>query len=222
MEVSSDGPTGLTRIAPVRFILFVVVSIGASIVAAPMAGWQHAILIGFDIGALLFLISLVPLFRTCETDDMRRHAAANDANRIFLLVVTAAVSVVILVAIALELGGAGKPKPLAIALVVATLALSWLFSNTVYALHYAHIYYIKDDEGQGDHKGVAIPNADEPDYWDFVYFAYTLGMTFQTSDVEICSRHIRRVVTFHCLIAFVFNIGVIAFTINVLGSAGGG
>ena len=98
-----------------------------------------------------------------------------------------------------------------IGLVVATLALSWLFSNTVYALHYAHIYYIKDDDGEGDHKGVAIPNADEPDYWDFLYFAYTLGMTFQTSDVEICSRHIRRVVTFHCLLAFVFNIGVIAF-----------
>ena len=221
-KASSDGPSGLSRIAPVRFILFVVVSILASIAAAPVIGWQHGILTGFDIGAVLFLASLVPLFRKCESDDMRRHAAANDANRVLLLVVTAAVSIVILVAIALELSGKGNPKPLVIALVVATLALSWLFSNTVYALHYAHIYYIKDDDGEGDHKGVAIPNADEPDYWDFVYFAYTLGMTFQTSDTEICSRHIRRVVTFHCLIAFVFNIGVIAFTINVLGSAGGG
>ena len=221
MAETASGPTGLSRIAPIRFILFVAITITASVVVAPKTGWQHAILIGFDIGAVLFLASLVPLFRTCETDDMRRHAAANDANRVLLLIVTAAVSVVILVAIALELGGKGKPEPLAIGLVVATLALSWLFSNTVYALHYAHIYYIKDDDGEGDHKGVAIPDEDEPDYWDFIYFAYTLGMTFQTSDVEICSRHVRRVVTFHCLVAFVFNIGVIAFTINVLGSAGG-
>ena len=216
-KAASDGPTGLSRIAPLRFIAFVAISALGSIVAAPLAGWQHAVLIGFDIGAVVFLISLIPLFRKCETDDMRRHAAANDANRILLLVVTAAVSVVILVAIALELGGKGNPEPLVIGLVVATLALSWLFSNTVYALHYAHIYYIKDDDGDGDHKGVAIPHADEPDYWDFVYFSYTLGMTFQTSDTEICSRHIRRVVTFHCLLAFIFNIGVIAFTINILG-----
>jgi uncharacterized membrane protein len=56
-------------------------------------------------------------------------------------------------------------------------------------------------------------------YWDFVYFAFTLGMTFQTSDVTITSERIRRIVTIHCLAAFFFNIGVLAFTINVLGSA---
>ena len=95
--------------------------------------------------------------------------------------------------------------------------LAWLFSNVVYALHYAHLFYMPGDEGK-DCGGLAVPKTDEPDYWDMLYFAFTIGMTFQTSDVEIESRDIRRVAMLHGLIAFVFNLGVLAFTINVLGS----
>ena len=214
---------GLRRIAPLRFVLFVVVTIVACAVAIPVAGLAHGTLIGFDIGAIAFLSALLPLFKTCETDDMRRHAAENDANRVLLLVLTALVMLVILVAIALELGGKGEPTPPAIMLVVATLFLSWLFTNTVYAVHYAHIYYLEGEgEEGGDNGGIDFPKTPEPDYWDFIYFSYTLGMTFQTSDSDICSRHLRRVATFHSFLAFVFNIGVVAFTINVLGSAHGG
>ena len=223
---SQDNPAGpaakgLRRIAPLRFVLFVVVSLTATAAAVPFAGWQNGILIGFDTGAVIFLGAIVPLFRRCEADDMRRQAAQNDANRVLLLVITAAVTIVILVAIGLELSAKGSPSAAKIALVVATLALSWLFTNTIYALHYAHIYYLKNDGKDGDRGGLDIPETPEPDYWDFVYFAFTLGMTFQTSDCEIQSRHLRRVATFHSLIAFVFNIGIVAFTINVLGSAGG-
>jgi uncharacterized membrane protein len=98
----------------------------------------------------------------------------------------------------------------------ATLALSWLFSNTVYALHYAHLFYTDDASGK-DSGGIDVPKCDEPDYWDFLYFSFTLGMTFQTSDVEITSAPVRRTTIGHSLAAFVFNIGVLAFTINVLG-----
>jgi len=99
--------------------------------------------------------------------------------------------------------------------VVATLALAWLFSNSVYALHYAHLFYRSGSKGGLEFKGEAVP-----DYGDFVYFAFTLGMTFQTSDVTITSRAMRRAVVLHCLAAFLFNLGVIAFTINVLGAKG--
>jgi uncharacterized membrane protein len=68
--------------------------------------------------------------------------------------------------------------------------------------------------------GFQFPGTKQPDYWDFVYFAFTCGMAFATSDVEITNQHVRRVVTVHCLAAFAFNIGVLAFTINVLGSGG--
>ena len=73
-----------------------------------------------------------------------------------------------------------------------------------------------DDKGK-DSGGLDFPECKEPDYWDFVYFSFTLGMTFQTSDVDMTSRKMRRVTIGHCLAAFVFNIGVLAFTINVLG-----
>ena len=70
-----------------------------------------------------------------------------------------------------------------------------------------------------DAKGIDFPSCDEPDYWDFAYFAFTLGMTFQTSDVQIPSRRVRKAALGQCMAAFVFNIGVLAFTINVLGSS---
>ncbi|MGU7624645.1 DUF1345 domain-containing protein, partial [Klebsiella aerogenes] len=96
--------------------------------------------------------------------------------------------------------------------VVATLVISWLFSNTVYALHYAHLYYSSDGEG-GDHGGLDFAgDAPEPDYWDFAYFSFTLGMTFQTSDTGVSSPRIRRVVLGQSMAAFVFNIGVLALT----------
>jgi len=121
---------------------------------------------------------------------------------------------VLLVAIGAEAIGT-NPQPFTKGLIILTLAVAWLFSNTIYALHYAHLAY-----GDECHEcsGLDFPGTPEPDYWDFVYFAFTCGMAFATSDVQISGRHMRRVVTVHCLAAFAFNIGVLAFTINVLGS----
>ena len=101
---------------------------------------------------------------------------------------------------------------------IATLVLAWLFSNIVYALHYAHLYYRRGKDGK-DRGGIDFPGTPEPDYSDFIYFAFTLGMTFQTSDSNITSGGMRSVVVFHCFAGFVYNIGVLAFTINVLGGS---
>lgn len=98
---------------------------------------------------------------------------------------------------------------------IGTLMLAWLFTNTVYALHYAHIYYSSRDGG--DQEGIDFPGGIAPDYLDFVYFSFTLGMTFQTSDAQITGRAIRRIATLHSFAAFVFNLGVVAFAINALG-----
>ena len=219
--MASPSTSWMRRIAPPPFVLFAVVALGVGAAAGAYEGWQHGILIGFDGGAAAFLCAIVPLMGRSQADDMRRRAEQNDANRLLLLLLTAAVAIVILAAVALELTGEQSPTPGRIALVVATLILSWLFTNMVYTLHYAHIYYLKADAGDGDTGGLDFPKTPEPEYSDFIYFAFTLGMTFQTSDTDICSRHLRRVVTIHSLIAFIFNIGVVAFTINVLGAKGG-
>jgi uncharacterized membrane protein len=123
-----------------------------------------------------------------------------------------------MVAVASELAQKGRPQPLDLLLVIWTLCLSWLFSTLIYALHYAHLFYTRNSQG-GDSGGVCFPETKEPDYWDFVYFSSCLAMTFQTSDVNITSRIYRRTVIFHTLGAFVFNIGVIAFSINILGNS---
>ena len=202
------------RIAPPHFILFGIVGV-AAIVLAWLVGHElrRAVMIGFDVAALLFLLSVAPLLRTRQGASIRAHARENDANRATLLAITFIVMVVLFAAIATETLR-HSPEPFTRILIVTTLAVAWVFSNTVYALHYAHLAY--GDEVQC--RGLSFPGTDEPLYWDFVYFAFTLGMAFQTSDVTITDQRIRRIVTMHSLAAFAFNIGVLAFTINVLGS----
>ena len=162
----------------------------------------------------MFLLSCVPLLGTREARVIREHARDNDANRVLLLVLTGIVLAVLLTAISAEAVG-HNPQPLTKALIIVTLALAWLFANTIYAFHYAHMVYNKPEVGC---VGLEFPRTAHPVYWDFIYFAFTCGMAFATSDVTITETHMRKIVTIHCLLAFAFNIGVLAFTINVLGS----
>lgn len=201
------------RIAPPRFLLFALLLLAGLAVLIPALGLGRGTMAAFDIASLVFLASLTPLVRGASPEQMRRSSKQNDANRVGLLGITGATMIVILVSVARELRGSADPAT--VPLVIATLALAWIFSNTIYALHYAHLFYLADD-GK-DSGGLDIPHCDEPDYWDFFYFSFTLGMTFQTSDVQIKSRRLRRIALFQSLAAFVFNLGVIAFTINVLG-----
>ena len=162
---------------------------------------------------MVMICSLQPLAPRAR---QKRKAVLNDANRQLMLLLTGVVCVVILVAVGVAASAPGHPDAESIILLLATLVIAWLFSNLVYAMHYAHAFYLADDKGR-DAGGLDFPDTDEPVYWDFLYFGFTLGMTFQTSDVSITSTGMRRTVTLHCLAAFVFNLGILAFTINVLG-----
>lgn len=202
------------RIAPPRFLTFMaLIAIGLA-VGIPRFGWAIGSMGAFDIAAIVFFVSATPLLND-EAGQMRAAAERNDANRALLLAITCLVSLIVLAAVASELMQKGPPKPPMIALIVGTLAVCWLFSSLIYALHYAHLFY-GDNHGK-DFGGVNFPETPEPDYWDFLYFSTCLSMTFQVSDMNITSRRIRRVVMFHCLAAFIFNLGIIAFSINVLG-----
>ncbi len=205
-------------IAPAKFIAFVVLLV----LAAPAATWAlhhysadpwreaaaKGFLAAFDLAAGIFLLACLPLLRIHDQATMKQHAAANDANRTMLLVLTVIISLAVLVAVGVmvDQDPGWKTK----ALIVTTLLTAWLFGNTIFALHYAHLVATRGG-------GVEFPGDGKPGYADFAYFSFTLGMTFQTSDVSISDRGIRNVVTAHCLIAFVFNLGILAFTINVLG-----
>lgn len=206
------------RLAPPRFVLFLVLLVAGFFgfwQFSNVAGIADAAALGFDLAAAVFLMSVVPLLRESSAETMRRHAARNDANRVLVLIITTIVTTAVLAAISGELPRASGGDMVALAKLVGTLTLTWLFANTVYAMHYAHLYYSSTDGG--DSKGIDIPDTPEPDYLDFIYFSFTLGMTFQTSDAAITGRSIRRIATLHAFAAFIYNIGVVAFTINALG-----
>lgn len=213
-----DALSGIGHIvAPWRFLLFAFISLAASAILFQRIGFTRGVMAGFDVGSTAFLLVCMPLFND-EPAQMRKAAGRNDANRGGLLLITAAVTGIILISVGKELSQKGKPKLFDLLLVVGTLCLCWAFSNLIYALHYAHLFYTRSESG-GDSGGIKFPGTEEPVYWDFAYFSSCLGMTFQTSDVEITARSIRKTAMFHCLGAFIFNLGVIAFTINVLGSS---
>ncbi len=215
-------------LAPPRFVVFVLLFAGG----AALWRWlghdrADALDLGFDGAALAFLASLLPLFLTpCDSAAMRAQAARNDANRWAVLGITSLLTVVIMTALAGELphighAGAGGGH-FALVKLIGTLLLTWLFANAVYALHYAHLYYTPDPVTCQDARGLDFPGGEDPDYLDFVYFAFTLGMTFQTADVAMTGKPIRRIAILHGFAAFVFNIGVIAFSINAIGGAATG
>jgi len=202
-------------LAPWPFLWFGVIAVAGCAIACPLLGGLNGIMTAFDTASFCFALLCIPLFHH-EARQMRESAKKNDANRGILLLIAFVVTCVVLVAVGRELSQQGRPRTADVILIVATLSLCWLFSTLVYCLHYAHLFYRQDKNG-ADIGGMCFPETEEPNYWDFLYFSSCLAMTFQTSDVDITSRKLRRIVMFHSFGAFVFNLGVIAFSINILG-----
>jgi len=211
------------RVAPWRFLVFLLLLVAGFLayrLAWPAAKFADAAAMAFDGAAIVFLATLAPLLRGSSPETMRRHASENDANRALILVVTSVLTIIALAAVSGELDGARHGHIVSVVKLVGTLLLIWLFANSVYALHYAHAYYTRNDETEQDVGGIEFPGTRSPSYDDFLYFSITLGMTFQTSDTDITSSGIRRIALLHSFAAFLFSIGLIAFTINVIGGAG--
>lgn len=172
-----------------------------------------AILLGFDAGALVFLILTVRVFGRTGAAGMRLHARQHDVGRTGVLWSSVALSCMVLVALWVELHAQSSVGALVDTLAAAaTIVLSWLYMNMIFALHYAHGYY---GHKNAMRKGLDFPGTDDPDYWDFAYFSLVLGMTFQVSDVQIVNRRLRRMAMTHGVIAFFFNVFIIAISVNV-------
>jgi len=111
-------------------------------------------------------------------------------------------------------------KEVRTAATLTAITTSWILLHTIFTIRYAHLYLnynrSKPETVTGD--GIDFPNSEGPDYMDFAYFSFVIGMTFQVSDVTISSRIIRRYVLMHSLISFVFNTIIVALTVNVIAS----
>jgi uncharacterized membrane protein len=206
------------RIISARPRLFLAALLGVVVIALlpASARWGTRLIIGWDLGVGIYLVLALMVFARADVDLIRREAARQDEGRIAILVLTAGAALASLAAIFFELGTAGKEGRdlLHLGLAGLTLALSWAFVHTMFALHYAHEFY--DEEGGG---GMKFPDDDEPDYWDFLYFSLVIGMTSQVSDVGVTAKPIRRLVAAHGVMSFVFNTSLIALAVNIAASA---
>jgi uncharacterized membrane protein len=174
------------------------------------------LLIGWDIFIAFYLILVYTMVLRSGLAHIRRNAVLQDDGRFLILLVTALGAFASIAAIVLELG-ADHRSTSELALATLTIALSWTAVHTTFALHYAHEFYRGAKPG-----GLDFPKGHEdedPDYWDFVYFSFVIGMTAQVSDVGVTDRIIRRTATVHGVISFVFNTALVALMVNIAASA---
>lgn len=209
------------RLARLHARLLISIALGLIVtLGLSLTDWRMAtkLLLGWDLGVVLYLLLVYQLMMTCGIADIRRRAAEDDEGAVALLILTGVSALAIMGAIVAELGIAkisAQPRSgYGVALAMGTILVSWAFVHTIFALHYAHEYY----GGRGDQRigGLDFPGRQPPDYWDFLYFSLVVAMTSQVSDVVITSKVIRRIATIHGALAFFFNVAVFALTVNIV------
>jgi uncharacterized membrane protein len=182
---------------------------------------SQAILMAWNLSATLYLVMAARIMFAGDAEDLRQRAEAQDVGRQAILLLTGLAVVVCVIAIATELSEAtrlhGQPRLLALLLAGATLLSTWLFVHTIFALHYAHGYYLAI--GRKSEPPLIFPGkTSTPDYLDFAYFAFVIGAAAQTADVAIASKGMRRLALGHCVFAFAFNTAILAVAINLAAS----
>lgn len=211
----------VVRLARGHARLFAAIAIGVGcllLLPANLAPRMRGIA-AWDIGVAAYLALIAMLFATTRLNQMQARADAQQDGEwtlFFLVLVGATASFAAIISEFSSMKGEpGSAKELKLALVAATLALSWLVTHAVFALRYAHEFYTRPPGAAQVDGGLVFPGEEHPDYWDFLYFAIVLGMTFQVSDVQITSRKLRRLATLHGLMGFLFNTVIIALTVNL-------
>jgi uncharacterized membrane protein len=195
-----------------RLAVSLACGVAAGFVASLWGPWQLIVLVGWDAAALSYLGVAWSAMVTLDAQSTRRYATREDDSRavVDLILVLASVASLVGVIASLAHDRGNISAPTIVALV--TVVVSWLTVHSSYTLRYAHLFY-SDPVG-----GVSFGDQDSPDYTDFAYLAFTVGMTFQVSDTEVSDRTIRRAITRHALLSYLFGTVIVGVTINVVGS----
>jgi uncharacterized membrane protein len=202
-------------------VLAALAGIGTVLLARRQVTHEILVAVAWDLGVLLFLGLM--LAATSRSDERKMASKVRHRSpSVALLAVTALASAGFgIYAIILLLGAAGglpeAERVIHLAVGAATTTLSWALVHLLFALSYARVYYEGADPAAGapPEGGLDFPGGHPPDYADFLYFSFVIGVASQTADVDISSRRMRRLALAHGLIAFVFNTVILAATINV-------
>jgi uncharacterized membrane protein len=197
-------------IAVVTFLLFI--QHGRSPITHFIAIW--------DVYAFVLVLMAWVTICTANPRTIQRKARLQDSSRTLIftfIVVAACMSLLAVILVLREHKALQKTGGVHLFMAVLAVIESWLLIHTVFTLRYAHVYYRSEQEAdvEGSGGGLIFPGGDNPDYQDFAYFSFVVGMTCQVSDVNISSRCMRRLALLHGLLSFVFNTVILALSINI-------
>jgi uncharacterized membrane protein len=209
------------RIDPRQALARVALAAGTGIatwlLASPRVPAIVAGIAGWDVGSLVLLGLSWAVIGPATAASTRARAGSEDPGRTLVYVIVVLTSSVSLLAATLLVRRARDLPPdlaqIVAGLCLGAVALAWTVTHTAFALRYARLYYREDREGVG---GIDLPGHPEPAYFDFAYFAFTIGMCFQVSDACVTSQQIRRVVLLHAVISFAYNSVILAFVLNLV------
>jgi uncharacterized membrane protein len=196
-------------------LLSAVLPVGWHISTRSLIGWSSAMI------AYLALVGWMML--NASPHSIRRRAASQDEGGFLILILSIVAAVASVGAIVAQLSTvkdmSGLLKAMSIGLSAFTILLSFLFIHVMFALHYAHEFYsetrTRQDKPGNTRGGLDFPSDEAPTYGDFLYFSFAIGCASATSDVDVCSKPMRRIVLAHSVLSFFFNATVLALTINI-------
>ncbi|KAB8315734.1 DUF1345 domain-containing protein [Tolypothrix campylonemoides VB511288] len=205
-----------------------IISVGfAALVSVVLPSWLHLpsrILCAWNLGAVCFLSLTWWIMVRATPEKMRRFARFEYQGHVAIFTSIVAAACASVLAIGFLLGDNKKNLStvlltLHVMLAVMTIVSSWLLVHTIFALLYAHNYYqVSNSNTEQIASGLDFPNDEEPDYWDFLYYSFVIGMTSQVSDVQTISRFMRRLTLLHGVLSFFFNTTILAMSINIIAS----
>jgi uncharacterized membrane protein len=180
-------------------------------------------LIAWNAAVLGYLASASVMIARSDQETVRRRARFQDEGRLLILMLAIGTACASMGAIVLELGPVknmqGWPKALHLGLTVLTVIDSWMFMHLTFAIHYAHEYYdelrANPDKKLEERGGLSFPGGEPPNYVDFLYYAYVIGLASQTADVATTSRSMRMLTAVHGGLAFFYNLAIIGLTVNI-------
>ena len=204
---------------PQRLLYGLFTALAVAALPLPM-GVEFRVLLAWCVGLMVYLSLAWWLCVRFDAKRTRERAQAQDEPSVvlFLVLLLATAACVAAITALMQQSGdlSGLERGLHIGLSVLALAVSWLVIQTIFAVRYAHRYYLEEKQVEPDGPGLVFPGGLDPDYFDFLYYAHVVGMTSQVSDVQVTSREMRRLTLVHSVMSFGFNMLILALSINVV------
>lgn len=202
-----------------HMMIALLAGLSACVLAPASIRTTARLLLGWDIAIWAFLVMIWFHMAFSSEDDVRSRARREDQNAVTVLTVICAATVASILAIVLELGSTKglnlESKVLHSLLTGLTLFGAWFLIPTIFTMHYARLYY----GSEPDAPALAFPDSTlEPDYWDFLYFSFTIAVASQTADISLRGRSSRRSVLAQSILSFYFNVAVLGLCVNIAAS----